>query len=167
MTPSGSDQADSRDEPRWLDEAEQAIWRKYLSVLRLLPTYLNSSLDDNHGVTLNEYEVLAVLSEAPDRRLRMTELAEQAVLSKSRLSHQITRMEREGLVRREPCETDGRGFFAVLTTEGWKRLVEAVPTHVADVRRGFVDALSREQLLALGGALDQIAGAIAKPGSGD
>jgi DNA-binding MarR family transcriptional regulator len=148
------------DEPHWLDDTEQAVWRQYLAVLRLLPNYLNSSLSDAHGLTLNEYEVLAQLSEAPDQRLRMTELAEQAVLSKSRLSHQISRMEREGLVRREPCETDGRGYFAVLTTEGWKRLVDAVPTHVDDVRRGFIDVLSREQLVALGGALDAIGAAL-------
>lgn len=151
---------DGSDGPQWLDETEQAVWRQYLTVLRRLPEQLNSSLVQAHGVTITEYEVLAHLSEAPDRKLRMTELAEGAILSKSRLSHQITRMERAGLVQREPCESDGRGFFAVLTEAGWQTLVDAVPTHVADVRRSFVDAVSREQLVALGEALDTVAKAL-------
>ncbi|SRR5260221_742661 len=148
---------DSTDEPDWLDDAEQAVWRQYISVMRLLPDRLNTSLVRAHNLTLIDYEVLARLSESPQHRLRMTELAEGALLSKSRLSHQISRMERDGLVRREPCETDGRGFFAVLTDAGWAKLVAAVPTHVGDVRHGFIDTMSREQLLALGEALDAIA----------
>jgi DNA-binding MarR family transcriptional regulator len=154
--------ADSTDEPDWLDDAEQAVWRQYINVMRLLPDRLSASLSRAHNLTLIDYEVLARLSESPQQRLRMTELAEGALLSKSRLSHQISRMERDGLVRREPCETDGRGFFAVLTDAGWDRLLSAVPTHVADVRATFVDALSREQLLALGDALDAIGKALAR-----
>jgi DNA-binding MarR family transcriptional regulator len=149
-------------EPRWLDDTEQAVWRRYLSVMRLLPDRLNSSLVHQHDLTLIDYEVLARLSEAPRQRLRMTELAEGALLSKSRLSHQISRMEREGLVRREPCETDGRGFFAVLTDAGWEKLVSAAPTHVADVRKSFIEPLSREQLDALGNALDSIAAVLVR-----
>ena len=124
------------------------------------PTRLNAALSKSHGLTLIDYEVLARLSEAPLRRIRMTELAEGALLSKSRLSHQISRMEKEGLVRREPCETDGRGFFAVLTDDGWERLLQAVPTHVRDVRESFVSPLGREQLAALGEALDAIGKAL-------
>ncbi|GAA2060652.1 MarR family transcriptional regulator [Catenulispora yoronensis] len=144
-------------ETPWLDETEQAVWRQYISVMRLLPDRLNAGLGRGHGLTLIDYEVLARLSEAPLRRLRMTELAEGALLSKSRLSHQISRMEKEGLVRREPCETDGRGFFAVLTDEGWEKLLTAVPSHVRDVRESFVEPLTREQLVALGDALGAIA----------
>src|SRR5437868_3937174 len=125
---------DGTGEPDWLDDAEQAVWRQYINVMRLLPDRLNASLVKSHDLTLIDYEVLARLSEAPQQRLRMTELAEGALLSKSRLSHQISRMERDGLVRREPCETDGRGFFAVLTEAGWEKLLAAVPTHVGDVR---------------------------------
>jgi DNA-binding MarR family transcriptional regulator len=147
---------DGAAEPDWLDDVEQAVWRQYISLMRLLPDRLNASLVKCHDLTLIDYEVLARLSEAPLRRLRMTELAEGALLSKSRLSHQISRMERDGLVRREPCETDGRGFFAVLTDAGWDKLLAAVPTHVGDVRTTFVEALSREQLVALGDALDAI-----------
>ncbi|MBW8803649.1 MAG: MarR family transcriptional regulator [Catenulispora sp. 13_1_20CM_3_70_7] len=147
---------DATREPPWLDDDEQAVWRRYISVMRLLPDRLNASLSRGHGITLIDYEVLARLSEAPLRRLRMTELAEGALLSKSRLSHQISRMEKEGLVRREPCETDGRGYFAVLTDAGWEKLLAAVPTHVRDVRETFVSPMGREQLLALGEALSAI-----------
>src|SRR3954469_8901304 len=148
--------ADGTEDPPWLDETEQAVWRQYISIMRLLPDRLNASLTRGHGLTLIDYEVLARLSEAPLRRMRMTELAEGALLSKSRLSHQISRMEKEGLVRREPCETDGRGFFAVLTDAGWEKLLAAVPTHVTDVRESFISPLGREQLLALGEALNAI-----------
>lgn len=143
--------------PRWLDDTEQAVWRRYLSVMRLLPDLLNASLVRDHDLTLIDYEVLARLSEAPLHKMRMTELAEGALLSKSRLSHQVSRMERDGLVRREPCETDGRGFFAVLTDQGWEKLLNAAPTHVADVRESFITPLDRDQLVALGDALDTIA----------
>ena len=155
-----ADDTEDRPDPPWLDETEQAVWRQYIALLRQLPDRLNASLTRGHGLTLIDYEVLARLSEAPLRRLRMTELAEGALLSKSRLSHQISRMEKEGLVRREPCETDGRGFFAVLTDDGWQKLLQAVPTHVRDVRESFVTPLSREQLTALGEALDTIAKAL-------
>jgi DNA-binding MarR family transcriptional regulator len=156
---------DGTDEPAWLDDAEQDAWRRYISVMRLLPDRLNASLSRGHGLTLIDYEVLARLSEAPLRRIRMTELAEGALLSKSRLSHQISRMEKEGLVRREPCETDGRGFFAVLTDQGWEKLLAAVPTHVADVREAFITPLSREQLAALREILDVIGKGL-EPGRG-
>ncbi|MEZ0111275.1 DNA-binding MarR family transcriptional regulator [Catenulispora sp. EB89] len=157
--------AEGTAEPAWLDPTEQAVWRQYISVMRLLPDRLNASLSRGHGLTLIDYEVLARLSEAPLRRIRMTELAEGALLSKSRLSHQISRMEKEGLVRREPCETDGRGFFAVLTDQGWEKLLASVPTHVADVREAFITPLSREQLLTLGEILDVIGKGL-EPGRG-
>lgn len=156
---------DGTDEPAWLDDTEQDVWRRYISVMRLLPDRLNASLSKSHGLTLIDYEVLARLSEAPLRRIRMTELAEGALLSKSRLSHQISRMEKEGLVRREPCETDGRGFFAVLTDQGWEKLLAAVPMHVADVREAFIAPLSREQLVVLGEILDLIGKGL-EPGRG-
>jgi DNA-binding MarR family transcriptional regulator len=157
MTADGTDTTKETGEPEWLDDTEQAVWRGYLSVMRLLPDRLNASLTRGHGLTLIDYEVLARLSEAPQRRVRMTELAEGALLSKSRLSHQISRMEKEGLVRREPCETDGRGFFAVLTDQGWEKLLAAVPSHVADVREAFITPLSRDELVALGDMLKVIA----------
>ncbi|MBS2532488.1 MarR family transcriptional regulator [Catenulispora sp. NF23] len=157
--------AEGTDETAWLDETEQAVWRHYISVMRLLPDRLNASLARGHDLTLIDYEVLARLSEAPLRRMRMTELAEGALLSKSRLSHQVSRMEKEGLVRREPCETDGRGFFAVLTDQGWEKLLSAAPAHVADVREVFITPLSRDQLVTLGEILDVIGKGL-EPGRG-
>src|SRR2546423_6744864 len=109
---------DATREPPWLDDDEQAVWRRYISVMRLLPDRLNASLSRGHGITLIDYEVLARLSEAPLRRLRMTELAEGALLSKSRLSHQISRMEKEGLVRRGAWASGRRGRFWGLSRPG-------------------------------------------------
>ena len=141
---------------RWLTDAEQCAWRTHLEVNRLLTYQLEKDLQP-FGLTMNDYEILVNLSESEDYRMRMSDLASATLQSKSRLSHQISRMERDGLVRREPCETDGRGFFAVLTDAGWEKLLGAVPTHVADVRKNFVDPLDRKQLVALGAALDTIA----------
>ena len=89
-----------------------------------------------------DYEVLAQLSDAPDRRMRMTELAEIAMLSKSRLSHRMKVMEKAGWVRREVCTEDKRGSFAVMTEKGWRAIVKAAPDHVASVRNRFVDNLN-------------------------
>src|SRR2546421_11911425 len=121
--------------------------------MRLLPDRLNASLSRGHGITLIDYEVLARLSEAPLRRLRMTELAEGALLSKSRLSHQISRMEKEGLVRRGACETDGRGYFAGVTDAGWGKLLAAGATPVRDVGEAVRSPAGRGQLRGVGGAV--------------
>ena len=90
-----------------------------------------------------DYEVLAQLSDAPGRRMRMSELAEVAMLSRSRLSHRIKVMEKAGWVKREACTEDKRGFFAVMTTQGWKAIVAAAPDHVESVRSRFIDHLSQ------------------------
>src|SRR2546421_11201035 len=119
--------------------------------MRLLPDRLNASLSRGHGITLIDYEVLARLSEAPLRRLRMTELAEGALLSKSRLSHQISRMEKEGLVRREPCGTDGGGHFAGLTDAGRGEGPAAGPPHGRGGREAVVPPVGREEALGAGG----------------
>ena len=100
------------------------------------------------------------LSEAPDRRLRMSELARRALSSRSRLSHQIDRMERAGLVTREVCAEDRRGSFAVLTETGWRTIVQAAPDHVASVRANLVDILSPEEFAALGAACRKVADAL-------
>jgi DNA-binding MarR family transcriptional regulator len=91
-----------------------------------------------------DYEILAQLSDAPDRRMRMSELADVAMLSRSRLSHRMKVMEKAGWVRREACPVDKRGFFAVMTPKGWKAIVAAAPDHVESVRGRFVDLLSKE-----------------------
>jgi DNA-binding MarR family transcriptional regulator len=135
---------------RWLSDDEQVSWRAFLTSSLLLQDRLNRELTAAHGLTMADYEILVRLSEADQRRMRMTELADVTLSSKSRLSHQITRMENAGLVRRQECDLDRRGFFAVLTDEGWQRLVAAAPTHVRGVREHLVDQMSPARFHDLG-----------------
>lgn len=141
---------------RWLTEAEQCVWRTHLDVGRLLMHQLEKDLHP-FGLTNNDYEILVNLSEAPERRLRMSDLAASTLQSKSRLSHQITRMENAGLVRRESCESDRRGLFAVLTDEGVETMHKVAPHHVASVRKHFIDLLSPEALEELRLSLTPVA----------
>ena len=140
----------------WLSLEQQRSWRAWLSASRLLTDRLNRDLQDQQGLTSADYEILVWLSEAPDRRLRMSELAERTLSSRSRLSHQIDRMEQAGLVARFVCTQDRRGSFAALTDEGWSTLVAAAPDHVASVRAHLVDALTPEEFQALGAACQKI-----------
>lgn len=142
---------------RWLNEEQQRNWRAWLSASQLLNDQLSRELQEKHGLTIADYEILVRLSEAPDRRLRMSDLAEQTLSSRSRLSHQIDRMERAGLVERQVCADDRRGSFAVLTEHGWTSLVAAAPDHVESVRVHLVDQLSDDEFAALGGACRRVA----------
>jgi DNA-binding MarR family transcriptional regulator len=141
---------------RWLTAGEQCAWRTHLEVNRLLTHQLERDLQP-FGLTMNDYEILVNLSEAEGRRLRMSDLAAATLQSKSRLSHQITRMENAGLVRRENCESDRRGLFAVLTEQGLETMRKVAPHHVASVRRHFLDLLPAEALDSLSSALAPIA----------
>lgn len=141
---------------KWLDEQQQVIWRAWLSASTLLPEQLGHDLQRDSGLTLADYEILVRLSESPDRRIRMSSLADRTLSSRSRLSHQIDRMERDGLVSREVCEDDRRGSFAVLTDHGWSTLVAAAPVHVESVRRHLVDVLTPEEFAALGRACAKV-----------
>jgi DNA-binding MarR family transcriptional regulator len=132
-------------EPRWLRTEEMRAWRSYVIGKQLLDSQLNRDLQDEHQLTLADYELLVRLSEAPCGRIRMSTLAEQVASSKSRLSHQIGRMEQAGLVRREECPGDRRGVFAVLTRHGQEMLRKAAPTHLRGVRENLVDLLSVEE----------------------
>jgi len=134
---------------RWLTAEQQKVWRTYL----LGAARLNERLDaDLHrsGLDLPEYEILVVLEESPDRRLRMSELADAVHQSRSRLTHTIARMEKSGLVGRTTCPTDRRGVWAQLTDTGFEILRKTAPAHVAAVRRNFVDAVSPEDWEAVG-----------------
>ena len=133
-------------EPRWLSDDEQGAWRAFMDGNQRLLAKLNQDLESRHGLSLSEYRILVLLTEAPDGALRMSELADGALSSRSRLTHQVRRMEHEGMVTRGNCPDDGRGVLASLTDEGRRRLSEAAPTHVDSVRRGFVDLLGAEQL---------------------
>jgi len=127
--------------PKWLNPREMKAWRSYIIASRRLLEALDADLD-GHDLSMADYEVLAQLSDATDRRMRMTELAEIAMLSKSRLSHRMKVMEKAGWVRREVCTEDKRGSFAVMTEKGWRAIVKAAPDHVASVRNRFVDNLN-------------------------
>ena len=145
---------------RWLTEEEQRLWRGWLAASMLLPERLNRDLQEQHDLTGTDYQVLVELSESPERRMRMSTLAERTQLSRSRLSHQIDRMTRAGLVTRQECAQDGRGMFAVLTEQGWETIVAAAPDHVDSVRRHLVDRLTPEQFAAFGEACITVAEAL-------
>ncbi|SDG03064.1 DNA-binding transcriptional regulator, MarR family [Sinosporangium album] len=130
---------------RWLSTGEQRAWRVHLSTHKLLMHRLDRELDA-FGLSLNDYEILVNLSESPGHRMRMSDLADATIQSRSRLSHQISRMESAGLVARESCASDRRGTFAVLTAHGWETIKKVAPFHVAGVREHFIDLLSEEQL---------------------
>lgn len=120
-------------------------WRAYVIASELLRKQLNSELQDRHGVALADYEVLVRLSERDGTRMRMAQLASEVASSRSRLTHQIARMETAGLVRRVTCGEDARGVFAELTPAGLELLRESAPTHVAGVRAHLVDLASTEE----------------------
>jgi DNA-binding MarR family transcriptional regulator len=141
---------------RWLDDDEMAAWIRLAAVLELLPGVLDSQLRRDAGLTHFEYFVLAMLSEAPERTLRMTGLAARTNATLPRLSHVITRLEERGLVERFPCPQDGRATNARLTDTGWDKVVATAPGHVDTVRAHVIDTLTREQVHQLA----QIAGAI-------
>ena len=131
---------------RWLNEHEQRTWRAFLAATQLLVSRLDRQLQQDAGLPHAYYELLVRLSEAPDRRLRMSTLATTSWSSRSRLSHAVGKLEALGWVRRESCASDGRGSFAVLTDEGMAVLEAAAPGHVDAVRRHLFDPLSDGQV---------------------
>jgi DNA-binding MarR family transcriptional regulator len=143
------------DHPRWLSDEEQQAWRSMLAVHKLLLRQLDRDLHSD-GLSLNDYEILAYLSEMPGHRMRMTDLADATCQSRSRLSHQIARIEDRDLVRREDCEGDKRGTMAVLTNAGMALLERVAPRHVDSVRLHFIDRITPEQLDTLNEAYQPI-----------
>lgn len=135
--------------PNWLNEHEQRAWRAYRNLHTHLDARLRADMMRDSGLSDADYAVLVSLSEAPDFRLRSRELASELEWEKSRLSHQIGRMEKRGLVERAECPTDARGAFVVLTDAGRQAVDEAAPQHVDAVRRYMIDVLSRAQLEAI------------------
>ena len=143
------------DEPNWLEAEKQCAWRHYLRGARALEDALDASLL-KHGMSLAEYEVLSMLSEAPEGRLRMGALAERVVQSRSRITHTATRLAKRGWVQREQCANDARGIELVLTPIGLAELQKAAEVHVADVRRFMVDVMPDEQFLQLGDGMRRV-----------
>lgn len=149
------DGAPRTDPPRWLTEEEQRAWRAYIRLAQLLTRQLDRDLHP-FELSTHDYEILVELSEAPGQRLRMTELADRTAQSRSRLSHQINRMETKGLVSREGCAGDKRGTFAVLTEVGTATIKRVAPSHVASVREHFIDRLAAGDLAALADILQPV-----------
>jgi len=134
---------------RWLTEEEQRAWRGLLRMTAQLNARMNRQLQDEYGISLADYDMLVVLSEAPAGRLRVFEIADALTWEQSRVSHQLARMQRRGLVAREECPTDARGAFVVLTEAGRAAIERAAPAHVETVRQLVFDGLDRDQLAAL------------------
>jgi DNA-binding MarR family transcriptional regulator len=142
---------------RWLDAEQQRSWRAYLVGTTLLMDRLDRDLREQHGLSLPEYEILVRLSEAPDHRMRMAGLAGSVSHSRSRITHTVARLERDGLVTRRPCVSDGRGVEALLTERGFAVLEDAAHTHVEGVRRYLIDLVGEADFAALGRAFDTVA----------
>ena len=141
---------------RWLTAEEQRAWRALLEATQILMDHLDRGLQQDAELSQADYEIFVRLSEAPERRMRMSELADRTLFSRSRLSHAVGRMERAGWIRREHCPQDRRGTFAVLTDEGYAVLEAAAPQHVTAVRTTVFDRITPAQV----GQLERIASAI-------
>jgi DNA-binding MarR family transcriptional regulator len=129
-----------------LGEAELGAWRGLVRVHAALARELDAQLEARHGLPLSSYEVLRCLANAPGGRLRMAELAEHVLLSRSGMTRLIDRLEREGMVTRSTCDKDGRGCYAVLTEQGRETVAEARATHIAVVRDGFLRHFSEDEM---------------------
>ena len=145
-------------EADWLDEDEMRAWLAFLQAAVLVSEELERALQAGHDLSLADYEVLAFLSAEPGWRLRMSDLADRALLTRSRLTHTVDRLERFGFVERVACETDRRGSYASLTDAGMESLRRAAPGHVAAVRRILIDVLTHDEIVALAAGLGRVVG---------
>ena len=143
-------------ETRWLEPDQQASWRAFIVGSTLLMDTLDRELRLAHDISLGEYEILVRLSESPDRTLRMAKIAESMRHSRSRVTHTVSRMETDGLIRREAAVDDKRGVDAVMTDKGWERLKAAAHTHVNGVRAHFVDLAGESDFEALGRVMNAV-----------
>lgn len=151
--------------PRWLTDEEQSVWRAYLHATTLLEDHLDRQLQRDAGMPHMYYGLLVQLSQAPRHQLRMTELAKNAKITRSRLSHAVARLEKSGWVRREDCPSDKRGQNAVLTEEGHEMLRRSAPGHVSAVRQAMFDRLTPEQVRALGEIMQVMAAGLQPEGT--
>lgn len=143
-------------EPRWLTPEERELWLKLVSISMLMPSAVDAQLKRDAGLNQFEYHVLAMLSEGPDMTRLMSDLAFHTNASLSRLSHVVTRLEKQGWVSRETCKTDGRATNVSLTETGWQKLKETAPGHVEAVRQMVFDPVTPEQVAQLNAALQPI-----------
>src|SRR5215469_3414156 len=147
--------ADSR--ARWLSAEEQHVWRTFLTAMQTMLSTVEAQLLRDSGIPHGYYEILVNLSEAPGRSLRMSQLAEASISSRSRLSHAVARLEERGWVERLDCPTDRRGQVARLTEAGFAALESAAPGHVEQVRQSLFDRLTDDQVTQLAGISAAIA----------
>lgn len=141
--------------PQWLNDEQQRIWRCYLAATAYVAQAMDSDLR-TYNLDNAEYNILVALSEAPDQRMRMSQLADQVVHSRSRLTHTVSRLERQGWVTRTASPEDGRGILAELTPEGYAKLSSVAPHHVMTVRKILVDTMTPEEFRALGQAMSKV-----------
>jgi DNA-binding MarR family transcriptional regulator len=141
---------------RPLDAGEMAAWHAFIRAHARVVRLLEAELEAEHGLSLPAYEVLAHLTEAPDRRLRMSDLAAMSILTPSGLTRVVDKLVREGFVERQRCQTDARVVYAVVTPAGIARIEQAYPTHLRGVRQHLVDRLGAEQLAAIRDALEPL-----------
>ncbi|GGC75113.1 winged helix-turn-helix transcriptional regulator [Hoyosella rhizosphaerae] len=140
---------DNGEQPKWLSRDEQQTWRAYIDGSQRLLGMLNRDLTDDAKLSLGDFRILVLLSESPTGAVRMSELADGIVASRSKLTHQVRRMEEQNLVKRESCADDGRGVFAHITDQGRAALRDAASHHVSSVREYFIDLLDPADLKAL------------------
>lgn len=144
------------DDSPWLSADAQQLWRRWLRLNAELPVVLHRELQADAGLSLSDFEVLVKLTDAPEGRVRVTDLARELNWERSRVSHHVTRMERRGLVERSECRSDGRGAWVVLTDQGRAAIERAAPGHAATVRRLIFDTLTAQELKVMSGVIDKV-----------
>jgi DNA-binding MarR family transcriptional regulator len=157
-----------RQQQHWLNKQEAHVWRSFLDLRRRIESVINQQLSEDAGLSSVDYELLVPLSESPDGLLRARDLGRIVGWERSRLSHQVRRMEQRGLVTREDCATDARGSMIRLTPEGRAAITAAAPEHVKIVRRYFLDSLTQEEIATLAAIYDRLLAKIDSdhPGTG-
>ncbi len=151
---------------RWLNADEMRAWRAFIDGTQRLLEVLNREVNEAHGLSLADYRILVLLSEAESHSMRMSDLAVGIVSSRSRLTHQIRRLEAAGIVSRQECVDDRRGVLATLTAEGRRRLQEAAPTHVAGVRAHLIDLLDAAEQRTVAAVFERADAALGADGRG-
>lgn len=146
------------DDAPWLSPDAQHLWRRWLRLNALLPGVLHRELQADAGLSLPDFEVLVQLTDTPEGRVRVTDLARELNWERSRVSHHITRMEGRGLVERSECPEDGRVAWVVLTKKGRAAIERAAPGHAATVRRLIFDELTPAELTVMNGVIDRVLG---------
>lgn len=146
------------DDSPWLSEDQQLLWRSWLRLNSLLPVVLHRELQADAGISLSDFEVLVALTDIPEGRVRVSDLARELNWERSRVSHHVTRMQGRGLVERSECRDDGRGAWVVLTGHGRSAIERAAPGHARAVRRLIFDDLSPEELAVMSGVIGTVLG---------